>query len=117
MRLFESILISLLLVSASAFATEISPAIGLQWNKPTTDANVLSDLSGRGYRVGAFAYFDLVPTLSLRTGAIWNQRDFSGIIDFSSITAPPVKASFTQKISYLDIPAGVQWDLPLTGFY
>ncbi len=107
------VFIFLFLISFQAFSMNLSPIIGGQQNSPSNDKMNYQGSSGQGMRLGALSHIELAPSLSLRTGFIWNQRNFSGSVD----TGFNIRLEYAQKVTYLDIPLNVEYKIPSIDLY
>jgi len=107
--------ILLLSFSSSSLALDLTPLFGVRWNSPESGQTGYKDTSGLGGKLGAVSRIEFTPTLSLRTGLIWNQRDYNGKVYISLLANSNV--DFKQKVSYLDIPVNIQWMTPLQDTY
>lgn len=105
--------VAALLLSHKAFANlEIAVMAGASQNKVTASSDLTATYeSANGTRFGGLILFPLLPTLSVRTGAIYHTRK----LKVSASSPVAYELEFTNKT--MDIPLNLQFNFPVTSLY
>ncbi|PIS10658.1 MAG: hypothetical protein COT73_08295 [Bdellovibrio sp. CG10_big_fil_rev_8_21_14_0_10_47_8] len=94
--LFSFFTVALLFVSNAAWAGDFAVAVGFRSNSADADVSGYTITSKTGYGLGAIGFFDVGNQLQVRSGFLYNQRNYT-----LTQTGVPDK---DLNMSYVDIP-------------
>ena len=84
-----------LMLSTAAMANDFGLVVGVRSNSADTPSSGVTVSAKTGLGVGAMGYFDFAPKWEMRTGFVYNQRNFT-------LTASGIDIDL--NLSYVDIP-------------